>query len=709
MKLPSLRKIWFINFTILLVILVISFFWFISFKNRTVQKFQQVIAAQNDNTIFYDIDNQPFHVLKGAEDRKYISLNHVSRNLQMSVVAIEDSRFFSHFGFDILRMGKAVLTVINPFSPVHGASTITQQLVKLTLLSPERTLKRKLTEIVMAVALETEYPKSKILEFYLNTVYLGHRNYGVENAALNYFHKSTSNLTLAESAFIAGLIKKPEGYSPFVNLKKARTRQVLVLKRMLALKWISGDQYKQAVTEHLLIRQNRKADVQKAPYFVNHILLKLKEKYGHKIVYGGGLRVYTTLDTQLQNALQLTFNKRLNAPRSFQEIAGVSIDPSTGFVKALIGGADFSRSQFNRVTQAKRQPGSSFKPILYAAALSRGIKPNDVFIDEPTQYPASSDSESEFYEPSNFSQNYSGPITMGYALQVSNNVVSVKLLNRIGIRSLAEVSQRFGITIPKEKGLCLALGCHETSLLEMTDAYSTFANNGYRNEPVFILKVTDNHGNILESYKKSTEHYVLSSGQAYQMNHMLQKVVNFGTGRNAKIERKSAGKTGTSDDFRDAWYIGYTPELVTGIWIGNDDNASMDRETGGKTPARLWKNYMTRIPEPKVQKFFPVHDEYEEYLLCNHSGKLSNSWCPTDSWYALLKGSAPTQYCDIHYEPELELRVCRTSGLLATEHCPISEIETRHYHKGEEPVDFCDIHTGESPLSPNQTSEQTEE
>ena len=692
MKLPSLQKIWIGNIVIFLIIFIISIFWFISFKNDTILKFQQTIAAQNDNTIFYDIENRPFHILKGLEDRKYIGLSHVSKNLQMSVVAIEDSRFFSHFGIDFLRMGKAVLTVINPFSPIHGASTITQQLVKLTLLTPERTFKRKIIEIVMAIALETEYSKSKILEFYLNTVYLGHSNYGVENAALNYFHKSTSNLTLAESAFIAGLIKKPEGYSPFVNLKKARIRQVLVLKRMRALKWITQNQFKQAVTEHLLIRQNRKAYVQKAPYFVNHILLKLKEKYGHKIVYGGGLRVYTTLDTQLQETLRTTFNERLSAPRSFEEIAGVSIEPSTGFVKALIGGADFNKSEFNRVTQAKRQPGSSFKPILYAAALSRGLKPNDTFIDEPTKYPSSFESDSEFYEPANFSENYLGSITMGYALQVSNNVVSVKILNQIGIRSLSEISSRFGIEIPRQKGLCLALGCQETSLLKLTNAYSTFANSGYRNEPVFILKVTDNQGNILESYKKSEEHYVLSSGQTYQMNHMLQKVVNYGTGKNAKIDRKSGGKTGTSDDFRDAWYIGYTPELATGIWIGNDDNASMDRETGGKTPAKLWKKYMTSIPEPVIQTYFPVHDEYEEYLLCNQSGKLSNSWCSSDSWYALLKGSAPGQYCDIHFEPELELRICRTSGLLATENCPISEIETRHYHKGEEPTDFCDIH-----------------
>lgn len=703
MQFKSASKKFKVLFSIALFLLtIVLFFSFIKFRNSTIRQFNDIREAQSDNTIFFDIHRRPFHVIRGDEDRKYRKLRSISRNLQLAVVAVEDARFFKHFGFDPIRMADIPIQYFRGNGPVHGASTITQQLVKQTLLTPKRTIRRKVKELFMAVALETEFTKKEILEFYLNKVYLGHRNHGVENASLNYFHKSSKELTLAESAFVAGLIKKPEGYSPYTNLNKARERQVLVLKRMRDLKWISTQEYNDAVQERIIIRRRRESDLRMAPYFTNHILLQLQRRYGSDRVYGGGLRIYTTLDRDIQENMEKTVSKRVSQERSFEQVAAVSMEPETGFIKALVGGVDFNNSEFNRATQAQRQPGSSFKPVLYATALSRGIKPSDVFIDEPTQYQSeTSDPESgepSIYEPENFSGDYQGAITVSYALRTSNNVVSVQILNKIGISSLVHAARRFGIQIPGEQGLCLALGCGESTLLQMVGAYSTFANNGKRNKPIFILKITDSEGNILEEYAPEEPVQVLSESQNFQMNRMLQKVIELGTGRAARIGRQAGGKTGTSDAFRDAWFVGYTPELVTGFWIGNDDNTSMDHETGGRTPARLWKGFMNSIEDSTLaSRGFELNEEFEEFEICDSSGKIATPWCPNKSWYAMKKGSEPLDFCDLHESEEIELEVCRSSGMLPTRACPLHEIETRRFRHGSEPTHFCDIHPEEGP------------
>ncbi len=674
---------------IALAILLIAFLFF---KTQTIRKFSSIQAAQNVNTVFYDINQKPFHVIQGVEDRKYVALKNVSSNLQKAILAVEDARFFQHFGFDPIRIVSAVLKAFTSDGPMQGASTITQQLVKLTLLSPERTIQRKVKEGLMSIALEAEYSKEQILEFYINKVYLGHGNYGVENASLNYFHKSTSDLTIAESAFIAGLIKKPEGYSPYVNLKKTRQRQLLVLRRMLTLGWINKEEYIAAANERLLIRDRRKGDLKIAPYFVSHVLQQLKQDYGHNMIYGGGLHIYTTLDMSYQLAMKEVVDRRIEQDRSFEQVAGVSIDPATGFVKALIGGVDFFSSEFNRVTQAQRQPGSSFKPIVYATAMINDIKSNDVFWDEPTQYSRLVDDELEIYEPGNYTGEHQGQITVSYALRTSNNVVTVQILNKIGIPKLAYQAKKFGIELPSERGLCLALGCGETTLLQLVDAYTTFANQGYRNEPVFVLKITDSNGKILERYTPEGEIEVIPVKVAFKINRILQDVVNLGTGINAKLDIPMAGKTGTSDLNRDAWFVGFTPDLVTGFWIGNDDNEPMIDEAGGKTPARLWKAYMQALPAQEIQKNFPIHEDFEEHLICDNSGMLATAWCPNKAWYALERDEVPHSYCNLHADEEVVVDVCKSSGKLATKYCPINEIETKRYIAGTEPKEPCDVH-----------------
>ena len=683
------KKIW---IAIGLTSFLIAFLLIIFVRKSTLDHFKEIQAIQSNNTVFLDVDQQPFHVIRGLEDRRYTELKKISRNLQMSVVAIEDSRFFKHIGFDPIRMTVAFLRLFKKNASIQGASTITQQLVKLTLLSPEIKLSRKIKEIFQSVILETAYSKAQILEFYLNKVYLGHGNYGVENASRNYFHKSTAELTLAESAFIAGLIKKPEGYSPFVNLKMARHRQVLVLKRLRMLGWITDETYLDSINEHLYIRQHRLSDTNFAPYFVNHILLQLKQKFGHQMVYGGGLRIHTTLDRSMQKAMNQVIQERLNQPKSFEEVAGISIDPTSGHVRALVGGADFFKSEFNRATQARRQPGSSFKPILYATALIKGLKPNDVFWDEPTQYTRYHEDSLEVYEPQNFSGDHQGSITLSYALRTSNNVVSVKILDEIGIPSLVKTARLFGIDLPVDRGLCLALGCGETTLIQLVNAYCVFTNEGLRYEPVFVLKVADSRGKVIEAGSATGEIRAMSKNIAFQMNRMLQDVVNFGTGRNAKIGQPSGGKTGTSDQHRDAWYVGYTKNLVTGFWVGNDDNQPMVDEIGGRTPAKLWKGYMKSLVKAVDSTSHTINENFEEFLICDHSGKLATNLCPQAAWYALNRNSQPNHYCDIHQGQLLEYKICKSSGKLANRYCPADLITTEKFLSGTAPEEFCDVH-----------------
>ncbi|MFH2132219.1 MAG: PBP1A family penicillin-binding protein [bacterium] len=691
------KKTWIAFGTVSIILVLCFILLFFSFRSRVVREFKNVQDLQSNNSIFYDIDNQPFHIIRGEEDRKYVELDRISRNLQIAVVAVEDARFFQHFGFDPIRIVSAALRLLDENTAIHGASTITQQLIKLTLLSPEISFERKIKELAFAIVLETQFSKAKILEFYLNKVYLGHGNYGVENAALNFFHKPSKDLTLAEAAFIAGLIKKPEGYSPFVDINKARQRQILVLKKLQSLNWISVNEYNTAVKEQILIRRQKGDDFKIAPHFTNHILLKLKKKYGHKMIYGGGLRIYTTLDRRFQDVMENIKDQKLSKETRFKEIAGVSLDPATGYVKALVGGADFFQSEFNRVTQARRQPGSSFKPILYATALKKGVRPNDLYMDEPTQYTRQVNDEIEVYEPGNFAGNHLGQITMAHALKISNNVVSVQILNQIGISSLVNSARQFGIDLDGERGLCVALGCDELTLLELTDAYTVFANAGYRHKPVFILKVTDREGNVLERAEAQEAIPVLSADEAFQMNFLLQDVVNNGTGRNAKISRPAGGKTGTSDNNRDAWFIGYTADLVTGFWIGNDDNTSMDNEFGGKTPALVWREYMQTIPAAAVQKSFAINTHFEDFLICNHSGQLATSSCPNTSWYTINKNDPPLDFCTLHDEHLLEIHICKASGKMATQYCPLDQITTKKYFPGTEPETFCDIHTADNP------------
>ena len=647
-----------------------------------IEDFHQSLSQLRKNSVIYDRHGQPYTIIDGIEDRQVITREQVGRPLQLSILAIEDARFLHHRGIDIFRIIGALWANLKAGGYSQGGSTITQQLVKLMLLSPEKTLQRKIKEMFMAWALELQYTKWEIFEYYLNTIYLGYGNYGVQQAALAYFERPAAQLTLAQAALLAGLINKPETYLhlpknferanslyfPDAVLKQAVQRQRLVLKQLYRYRWITPEEYTQAVQEPLSIRIPSLYPV-KAPYFVGHVRTLLKNKFQLPHLSSGGYKIYTTLDPQLQteaeNTIQQAFQQK---SRQFEQAALVSIEPTTGYVQALVGGINYTTSEFNRVTQAKRQPGSSFKAILYAAALEEGFDIQSSFTDEPVFFEwQESDGSFSIYEPRNFDRLYGierpqtnaqgevfyeDTLTLAKAFELSLNTVAVQLLNEVGIGKVLQYAKALHLQIREETGLCLALGCEETKLLNLTAAYTPFMNQGHYAKPVFILRIEDSNGQEIYQYQPpSPTNPIFSEWTVHQMNQMLHAVVVRGTGRAANWKGNPhfiGGKTGTTTDFRDAWFVGFAPELVTGIWVGNDDNTSIKDETGGKTPARIWSHYMQKALAFLPDRPVPAAPAYLSFPTCTVSGGLATEACPEVRYYHYPADHLPDEPCLLH-------------------------------------------------------------
>ncbi|MDH4225816.1 MAG: PBP1A family penicillin-binding protein, partial [Deltaproteobacteria bacterium] len=685
-----------------------------------VDRFEKVVTHSAENTLVYDKNGAVLAVIQGVEDRHTVPLNQISPFLQKAVVAIEDRRFFSHKGMDPIRLVGAAWENIRPGGTRQGASTITQQLIKLTLLSPKPTLSRKIKEVMMAMALERAYDKQKILELYLNQVYFAHGVYGVDKASRTYFHKLPAQLTLNEAAFLAALIKKPEGYlqpakvdhttpPPRLVLPPGAavlTRQKEVLKSLRELGWASNEDLNQAWKEPLVLFKPD-TRVRAASYFVDEVMKDLRGLLQVNRVAGRGYRVYTTLDPAMQQSAEDRVTS-LNDKKFVNQGALIALEPYTGFVRALVGGVNYEESEFNRATQARRQPGSAIKPVLYAAALEEGYSPNSVFLDEPAPYEwKRPDGEFELYEPHNYDDHYGvmkedpeaiyplhKEMILAKALEVSSNVIAVKLLERLGMNRFVRFADRLGISINPKNGLCNALGCSEATPMELTAAYASFANGGLRVEPVTITKVTNTEGEVLYEYFPPPPVQAFSPWVAYQMNSMLQGVIARGTGMAARLNRPAGGKTGTNDGPRDTWFIGFTPDLVAGVWIGNDDNSIMPREAGGMTTARLWQEFMTRST-PAEKTYFPTPDEpFETVRVCNQSGELAGDWCPSTAVRPFRQGETPPEVCHLHQGPPVTRTVCLESGELATPYCPVGLRVTRRFYANHPPEKFCSIHGG---------------
>jgi penicillin-binding protein 1A len=561
-------------------------------------------------TKIYDDNDElltEFHV----ERRIFAPLARIPQSLKDAIIATEDRRFYSHWGVDPIGIGRAIYQNYRRGRIVEGGSTITQQLTKVLFLTPDKSLERKLKEAILALELERRYSKNRILEMYLNQVYFGHGAYGAEAAARTYFGKSVSELSVGESALLAGLPRAPSSYSPFEHANLAKRRREVVLRRMVefgVLKETEGARL--AKSDLGLIPPERRRTT--GQYFLEYVQQALEAKYGADMVFKGGLRVYTTLNPAMQLAAEQALREGLRAleartvkprPGEHPEGAVVTVEPQTGYVKAIVGGYDFFRSEFNRAVQAKRQPGSAFKPFVYIAALEAGFTPASRIDDAPVAYPVGN----SVWKPENYDRKFRGPTTLQQALEDSVNVVTVKLQERVGLNRTIQVARRLGVGSPLDLNLSLALGTSDLTLLELTSAYGVLANQGVWMPPTAIRYVTDAQGKLLDEHVPEGRE-ALSPEMAYVVTHMLRGVVERGTGQGAKVlGRPIAAKTGTTNDYSNAWFIGFTPHMATGVWIGYDRPRSLGREeTGGRTAVPIWAAYMARVLGDSAREDFPV-------------------------------------------------------------------------------------------------------
>jgi penicillin-binding protein 1A len=703
-----------------------------------------------------------------VERRIVVPMSTIPDHVINAFLAAEDAKFFEHKGINFKRILGALIKNIEAGRVVQGGSTITQQVVKTLLLTPEKSLSRKIREAILAFRLERNFSKEEILHLYLNHIYLGNGAYGIQAAAENYFGKNVQDLTIPEVAILAGLPKAPNRYSPYTHADRALERQRYVIEQMLSNGFISLDEASEAVNEPIMLRPRRLDTLNVAPYFSEHIRRYIEENYGYDALYKGGLQVFTTLNVEYQKAAQeavksglhdydrrqgyrgpierlegteeiglfkskmdellarepletgklykgvitevnhangsytvslgsekgriffkdMQWAKKVFKPRKLveekrgfkydgvlrrgdvveigiqslekdqdgflpltfeQEViaqaALIAMDPHTGEVRAMVGGVDFSKSQFNRAIQSRRQPGSAFKPIVYAAAIDKGYTPSSIIVDSPIIYEEEKEEEyfgfdSEEFEfeindgnqlsnaeqalldsammdetedniqvwkPKNFDKRFHGPTTLREALARSRNLVTIKLLRDIKVGYAVNYARKLGISSPLTKDLSLALGSSGVSLIDLTRAYSVFASGGKKVKPIFITKILDREGNVLEDNKPESE-TAISPETAFLMTNMLRGVVERGTGWKAKaLGRPSAGKTGTTNNYIDAWYLGYIPNLVSGVWIGYDDERTLGRlETGSRAALPIWLDFMKKVTEDMPTRTFTV-------------------------------------------------------------------------------------------------------
>jgi penicillin-binding protein 1A len=691
------------------------------------------------------------------ERRIVVPLAEIPEKLKQAFVAAEDSRFYQHQGLDFISIIRAFIKNIEAGAIVQGGSTITQQVTKSFLLTPERSYTRKIKEAILAYRIDKGFSKDEILFLYLNQIYLGHGAYGVEAAAENYFGKTAGQLNLAECAVLAGLPQAPSKYSPFKHPEKAKQRQVYVLNRMVAEGYISNIEATEAVDQKLEIQPRRNWYIEKVPFYTEYVRQYVEQKYGPDALYHDGLKIYTAANIDMHNAARDEIKKGLedlekrqgyrsafvhlspgeiqpycenlekkdnNGPpvkgqsregvivsidegqavvrmghlqgvilpediewpkQSSEEekpvpslksvlkvgdvVKGVlkekkessslwrltvkliprvqsallCIETETGHVKTMVGGRDFIESQYNRATQSKRQPGSAFKPIIYAAALDKGYTPATMLIDSPIAF---HDSQTDVtWKPKNYKETFFGPTLFRNALAKSINVVTIKILQDIGVDYTIQYARKLGVESEIARNLSIALGSSGVSLLEIVKAYSVFANQGVLIEPIFITKILDRDGNVLEEAIPQKKQ-VIEKSTAYIMTSLLESVVKEGTGQRVlALNRPAAGKTGTTNDLYDAWFVGYTPQYVTGTWVGFDDEKSLgETETGGRAASPIWLGFMQKVLKDKPVKIFQVPPGVVFSRVDSETGLLAASDSKNVIFECFKEGTVPTEY-----------------------------------------------------------------
>ncbi|HBR22922.1 MAG TPA: penicillin-binding protein [Nitrospiraceae bacterium] len=688
----------------------------------------------------------------------FVPLNRMPKHLIDAVIAVEDSRFWKHKGIDYIAIGRAVLKDIIHAGLKEGGSTITQQLAKVVFLTPEKTFKRKVREVSLAIKMEKNLDKKEILELYLNKIYFGHGAYGVEMASRVYFGKSVGELTLPEAAMIAALIKAPFTYSPYNNLTKSKERQETVLLRMEEEGYIKKSEREEAAKQPLYLSTLRRG-MEANNYFIEHVRKYLEEKYGEDTVYKGGLKVYTTLDRAMQAAAQKALQeglreldkrrgwrgpvehkkdidikkemeskdvrstaigggddiisglvlkvsateaviktrgiigklsiadaqwasalldpktKKATTIKGFNltkilkpgdivkvkikgakgkevslaleqepkvEGAVVAIEQRTGFIRTIIGGYDYTKSEFNRAIYAKRQPGSAFKPIIYAAAMDNGFTPASMINDEPVTYKGGPKGD---WTPENYDHKHYGPTRLREALAYSRNVVTVKLVDAVGVEKVIKFTRNLGLEGDIPHNLSIALGSFSVTPLELCAGYSVFANNGVRMNPIAVKYITDSKGKILESNEPEGMQ-AISNPTAFLITSMMQDVINYGTGWRIKaLGKPAAGKTGTTNEYRDAWFVGYTTGITASVWVGFDDVRPLgSQETGARAASPIWLNFMKAASNIVESSDFSVPEGIVMYPIDPSTGLLSKEETATSLKEYFKDGTQPTQF-----------------------------------------------------------------
>lgn len=562
----------------------------------------------------YDCKGRLITTVHAEQNRLPVKLADTPKDLQNAFIAAEDIRFYKHHGIDPIGIARAVVSNIRHRDATgQGGSTITQQLARNAFLTQEQTLKRKLLEAVLAVEIENKYTKAEILEMYMNQIYFGQGAYGVQTASHVYFGKDVKDLNLAQCAMLAGLPNSPNYYSPFHNLQAAKYRQGVVLDQMAKYGYITQEQADEAKAQDLgLVKPGSNQDNNKvASYFVNYVVQQVSDKYDSSAIYKEGLKIYTTLDLDMQKDAENAVNKDL--PKGTKNAKGITqpqgallaIETKTGDVKAMVGGR--GEDQFNRATQMYRQPGSAFKPFTYVTALEKGMSPNMMLDNSAVSFAGG-------WSPKNYGHTTGGPVTMTEALVKSMNIPTINLANKVGMSNVIKTAEKCGITSLVDSGkysdnnLSASIGglSKGVSLWDMAQAYSVFANNGQLIKPRVILKIEDRNGNILEDHTgESDAEQVLDANAVARLNVMLQQAVMRGTGRNAYFGRPLAGKTGTTNGAHDAWFVGYTPNMVTAVWIG-DDTSTNAGYTGGTIPAIIFRDFMSQATASQSASSFNI-------------------------------------------------------------------------------------------------------
>lgn len=651
------------------------------FYSRTLPSTKALEDIQpKQGTKVFDAHDQLIYEF-AEEHRIVVPLARIPKVLVDATISIEDRSFRRHWGVDVFGYAAALKDyLLRRTKRLRGASTITQQLARNLFLTQDRTISRKIAEAILALKIERLFSKDEILELYFNQIYYGNGAYGAETAAQLYFGKHVDSLTLSEAALLAGLPKGPTLYSPYDRPKSALKRRAIVLEAMVQTGVIERPTAAAASRETLKLKP-KELRLNDAPYFVEEIRKYLEAKYGANAIYQGRLVVYSSLDLEVQrmaNKISEDWMQKLEETQKFKpsrkdyktplneegvtntpylQTALMALNPHNGRVLAMIGGRDFLVSKFNRAVQAKRQAGSAFKPFIYTVAVDNGFSPGDIIVDAPIV--VDDDGSGNAWYPRNYDGKFDGPISIRRGLALSKNLIAIKLIQNVGPTNVISYARKMGIKTSMPAVLSLALGSADVTLYDMVSAYGVFANRGVRVEPVMILKITDRSGTLIEETKPYAEE-VLSPQTAYIMANMMKSVVDGGTAYSARLSgftKPAGGKTGTTNDYTDTWFIGYTPDLVCGVWIGFDQKKMIyEGATGSGLALPVWTEFMKLATAKASGTDFPVPAGISSATVCTESGLLATPACPKVRPEVYVKENLPTQMCNIHKMQDLNLQ-----------------------------------------------------